>query len=1177
MRYNGEVRLRLIGPRAECIKHIPDARNVLGELWNGDRVLGGLETASRRVVRPDGTKISVQFYSGDAPPIITIEVALVGMSQEAEQRYLIRAVWEPEGIVMTPSKGREDDGDYIEWGLPSRKLDITGERLELELDDEGAPTNEVGLTDNGSLPQVILNRFANNKYLDVASTITNIPEEVLTAADESNRLLAGNYDSAGSTDIIYQHWHTYDSPWSYTLPDDGGYEGGYYEGAQHWLENPDTEVAGIYRVQSVEGQVVQLDVLLAQYDEFGDANFYEAPAANLGDGSEQWFVHKVEEVLYPSPIFEDIFQYTNGLREAVGEEPVYRMIRGDGNGAYMACYQLTQSDPPGLFFHSHEDFQPGYRTTSGRCQNATGREAYTAYAHNIRENLLVLPPGVVPEDVTVGDFVAQQWESSPPHYSNMVLSMWTDFSIPYFTYLNGTKGASHQIGSYGASDYTLRDAAGSDPAENISVALTPPVEGGTAFAQLFTNKETWVPIFDALHTTPVGTAGTFNGSNPYSHANYPSSRRVGTGRHIYELPSSLVPPQFLSGAPEEDDFLSCVGCALIERGGEKWMRVVYWESDTVTDTTDHNEGTYPAEGDYTRLKVAIFPLRLQESSEMPYRKDIPGEAELEYEYEFLLADGWLSNPPSKVTFDSTGERFCFTHHKIGSTYTQALDYSAVDFTEDRSDLANPRAAIQCVHFECDMALAGSPGYLMAEFAPIPLIAQVTCWTGDPDETYTDSEYTKFYERTLVGQYEVFPHYATNNVGVEELTYLTLDINEYQVQKGNPAWAGGADLYPDKVSYCWRIRKLIFPSEKELVYMQQYMVGARTALPWDVDQNPNEYSMPGTGEESFYCVIHYMDEVLEDLVYSKIVTMKRRWEFDNRAWYRTNGDITYMMDLYPKTDPANTETPDQIIEELYVIPEDNDYSNDGDLAALLALNIPEPHFSPPPPLTPGEWVDDESIIAFPSGLPDSTWIYAMDNTPCTFLVQEDSRYGWPAGYVSANTSGHTVPDVGATELFSPDKHGDADGNYVRPQYRVFPEASLDAPFNRQAFDDYEVSAYTGYQYYGDSNIWYFGTGKKALSFMNTNIMPMFGKPGETECKVLRYDGRIVMRLGIDHVHKVGILPPPGLRPAATGFTWGEWTLVYPPEDAEVLLWSNFDLDEALGMSDVRDIWPMGKIV
>jgi len=355
--------------------------------------------------------------------------------------------------------------------------------------------------------------------------------------------------------------------------------------------------------------------------------------------------------------------------------------------------------------------------------------------------------------------------------------------------------------------------------------------------------------------------------------------------------------------------------------------------------------------------------------------------------------------------------------------------------------------------------------------------------------------------------------------------------------------------------------MIFPSEKEITYMQQYMQDRwTTAFSTDI-YDPDYKPWPGTGDENYFCVIHYMDELNEDVIYSKIRTDKYVVDYGFQYdWYSVNGDIDYIADLNPNPSEFDVGAEPQIIEVLGTIlrvdhPASlNVYDRDGD-----------------------NWAHDDR-------LPDTRWIYNTEFSPCTAMVAQDDSYSRvPAGHTGANTTGFTLPEIVATTTMtiSPGPLGPPydplDGVYERPAYRSFPKQIVDYPTGRPPFDDYTVSCNTGYTYYGESGCWYFGTGKLAKSLMRCNITPLFGKPAETRAKVIRYDDRIIAYVGIDHVHKYGLNPPEYFKPEGEGWSWAEWDANPPPAGQEQMFWTNFDLDEAVGIEEIMDIWPMGKIV
>jgi hypothetical protein len=1167
MRYETELDLRLVGDKVECQKYIARARTVLGEVWNRDIVLGELEESWRTVILDQRATVTI-YATRFMNPIVTITVT--GGEEPPERvEYLVKLAWLPEGILLTPATGYRSDETYVSWGLPSRQYD-TGEKLNLELDDEGEPVNEIGLTENGSLPQALLNRFPNNKYLDLVEHISNLPKDAgaYSGLDYPNLELRDSVIASGGNAVIsYETATIITQPWSFALPDDEGeYVDGYFTGATFWTEyGLDIQLlAGVHKI-TIKDQSRSFELLGLQFDEEFNELITENKAADIEVEpdvfEQQWFCHNIEEKLYPDPISEQIFLSSNIERVAVGEEPVYRMIRGDANSAKIGAYVINQSE--GHFHHSHEDFLPGYRTTGGRVANAIGQEPFSGYGDNVRENIAAVPAGSIPEELVtpaeIGAYITELWVNSPPHYANIVSSQWTEFGLPFTTWgKDGTFGASHQIGSYGVNTYVdrsrLSDSSITDPIE-------PPATDATLWAQLFTARETWLPVYDLLHEGAYGATGTFNGWNPYSHSNYVShSRRVGWNKHVYQLPAGLVEPYVSAAQDPISPFLACVGSAMIIVEGEKWIRAVYFESAMVPEAVLAGDGLYPQEGDDITIKVVKFPIRLMETSIMPFRTEIPATYELEYEFEWTLDDGWLSNPPGAVVFNSTGDKFTFTMHKIGDSRTvQALDYKAEDWTDDRSALPFPRADIQCHHFEWDESILDTLAD-MTVFVPTPLIASIECWTDHANapvpETYTNSESTTCYIRTLKGQYEVFPHYDKEDV----LSYVILDIDEVSVQKANrvelAAFAG-------KVSFCYRVRKMIFPSTKEITYMQQYMEDMWTSGfdPTLLPEEPGYKDWPGTGyvDGNFFCVIHYMNELNEDLIYSKIRTEKIvvDYGFPN-DWYRVDGDTDYIVELNPEPIEGDPEAEPRVTEIMGVIAYDttrralNVYDQDGD-----------------------GWAMDWSMS-------NTLSIYHNENSPCTWMITEgDSSSRVPTGYVGANTTGFTIPEIEATTTMSPSPGaippGPDEGYYFREAYRGHPQIKMDAPCGREPFENYAATCHTGYGYYGESNTWYLATAKKDLSFMQCNFSPLFGKAAETEAKIVRYDDRIIARVGINHTHKYGLAAPEYFKPAPNIFTWNEWDHVEPPEGQEAFVWSNFDLDEALGIEDVTDVWPMGKIV
>src|SRR6056297_3422170 len=149
MRFTGVVRLRFVGDKDACQRYIPQARTILGEVWNRDIVLGELQESWRRVRLADTVVVSV-VASRLHPPIVEINVEAPPDATPPPLAITATLRWEPEGILLTPVTKDNREG----WGLPSRTA-------------EGAKIEDALGTLKGALPQVLLNKFENNKYLDI--------------------------------------------------------------------------------------------------------------------------------------------------------------------------------------------------------------------------------------------------------------------------------------------------------------------------------------------------------------------------------------------------------------------------------------------------------------------------------------------------------------------------------------------------------------------------------------------------------------------------------------------------------------------------------------------------------------------------------------------------------------------------------------------------------------------------------------------------------------------------------------------------------------------------------------------------------------------------------------------------------------------------------------------------
>jgi len=141
VRFVGEISFRLRGDRAVASQYLPQARALLGEVWQRDIVLGELSESWRTVDLSETVRISVHasiFF----PPIVTIDVTPRGVVEQPFVPTILFAAWRPEGIVLTPRSALLPDGK----GLPHRSWEADGAVLE-SYTDGGAVVDGVFFLD----------------------------------------------------------------------------------------------------------------------------------------------------------------------------------------------------------------------------------------------------------------------------------------------------------------------------------------------------------------------------------------------------------------------------------------------------------------------------------------------------------------------------------------------------------------------------------------------------------------------------------------------------------------------------------------------------------------------------------------------------------------------------------------------------------------------------------------------------------------------------------------------------------------------------------------------------------------------------------------------------------------------------------------------------------------------
>lgn len=697
------------------------------------------------------------------------------------------------------------------------------------------------------------------------------------------------------------------------------------------------------------------------------------------------------------------------------------------------------------------------------------------------------------------------------------------------------------------------------------------------WAQTFVAQETWLPAYDKVVEHHQGLIGLFCGTNPLNRVFATKVRRFGLGRSIYELPKHVYEPR-----DRPADFLCIAGAAPFIRGGNTWLRVVYWESSEQLE-----EQPVPG-GEYLTLRVALIPASLCEAGNLPWRYALPPVWEPEFTYTFEHSSGYMPYPENYVHFSSTGEDFVFEVERIASQWVSeglaggpGQPFNSFSMN-NILPLPYPAAALERKAFRYSSVHKSITGLLPTQ---TPLRATVNATTTpDPEDSGTPIHR---YERAVRGQYKIWPHFDEN----DNVQFVTLDIDEYQIQRGNKhEFAGdivnpGAafeDIVYDNTAngrpwYGWRIRKMIFPGGKEFLYLQQYVWQYRSVEFVPEDRLPVYDVFPGTGE-NFYTIIHHIDIPTASMIYSKHGSVMTRMPApsNSASWYLT-GDNTYYIDAllcgervtrqiahYPKP------TPDEL--RPYLTIQGGIYGWDMSVTRAYPVSLYNISYFD----TYREW----------TRLYGTADLYDFTITPRATRRQEI--------HVARDGYNNTIKQL---QLTTTGKSAPLPGNGYLINSLVSPEACY---YDFFPVNDYFVSCFSGYDYIGETNTshaWVAraAAGRTAFCGFWHNIAPMFSK-GEVQAKFVEYDGRWVVRLKISHIGNGGWRPPdpwyenfPLETPNEDVYkSFSLWTYREPSDKitnwtgrddltgSAVHLLANFDIDEAADMVDVVDIEPFGRV-
>lgn len=793
MRYESEVDLRLYGSEQKASEYILEGRKVLGEVWNRDIVLGDLDQSWRRIELEDGTVTIAVYASRFTTPRIEIFATDAFPSAETPGQYLLQLAWYPEGLVFSPVSATLPDG----VGLPTRDP-ITGDQLTV-------PTST-----NVVFPQVLMNRYENNKYLDRGAFVSGTREGANGLSDEPPQLRVNTDDSFSESTTAFRYMYKLPRPLDY------GTVAFTYDGSDFWADNANQAqfptICGEYLIteQVVDGQVFNTAVLVREQKEAisGDDIIFEAE-------SDTWYAHRPEEILYPTPAHEAIFLRCNEYRTALSAPPVHRQLRGDGNSSAAAVAEVAIS---GDLSHNSLDFRPGFRTADGKMLNATGVD------EDAGENLLISATAVGTTEA-VGNAVADFWRNSLGHYLNIVSVRWdNDQQIP---------GAQHQIAyAEGTADRTTEDIP------NIADFPPNPVSGGI-WSQTFTKREEWVKAWNHWYEGDFGLVGWEGTGRPQDND------FISFSSGEYQAYFGFRGCRFvLPNSDDEDEMVRVLGVAVYNRSGQLWFRVAVLTNTIGDETLPANDRIYK-DGS---IKIFRAPVGVTESNYKPrygyYDPDPNREWELEDEillpYAPVSGEGWLIPTFATAAISPDGTKFCFSYNKY-RVDLQTVHYRSSSNFDFSPDVQRNFLVTWPVHIEKEV----DGGFVQID-------------NGPPDVTVSSfnvrnqaNNYRNHYTRTLQTVIDYLPYYDAQNT----LQYVELDIDEYQTQ--------------EFTGHMWRVHKLRFASGKEVVINYQALENFTTPTTFSAFNSAHaNFPLVDGEDEPFHTVIHHLDPAEEAVVYTK---------------------------------------------------------------------------------------------------------------------------------------------------------------------------------------------------------------------------------------------------------------------------------------------------------------------
>lgn len=868
MRYTGECRINFIGPQEKCAPYISEARLFLGETLNQLEDLGTPGDFWLKKLLPDGVVIRV-FVSRTAP---VIEIGLIEyVSGQYVTDLLMSLVWRPEGLILTPVSANYPDG----LGLPMRDPGPTGAKLEIT---EETP---FGYTPGGVYPQVLLNKYVNNKYLDDVRYIEGLPDYIANLRPSKNpRLADANItiepplgsdpipvDDTSRQQVRWEYGVLFEGLASYTN-NDGTDLGDILEQYYERDDFDDRLLGGVYELTGTNTPDDQLRV----FPEIRTVRIKDQTSIFEPEGTE-WQTHRPEELLFELALQEGIFQSTNFWRQQAGRDPFLRPLRGCASAGYWGSREIGTSTA-NYFGHSHYDYRPGFRTAGGRNMACTGQEFGANWANNTCENALIVDTAVGENALEWGTDLVQYWVNSPGHYAAMITPVWDKEQRVFFAKCDGTlaylDGTTLDVGAYGVTvnmetQFDVNDAEAEDyPFWNEVSWNGGETVGYKIFTQIFQQRESWLPTPEYTQKSPLGSIGKY--SNPCVWGGQPNwwIRRFSVGPRVFELPPGTAPaffdasedPSYPISDVETDTYLGILNAWTYDNNGKAYVRVVVAESDARPLTATSNLTSSAAQnntGTYLEIIVYNLPLALVDTGRISWRVPRYMKYYEERRQVFKIGENNIAPiAPTHAEFSPDGSEFALQMYEYGGEQTtQTSINNATPGNREAGFYESCPTTRKALRPRTVVYTASSRGF---SFKPSqsPIFREVIVAksvTRGPEYYHGFVIHLDFEENlgdlngSLVqlgidqphtygefiwqvkGSYDVFPHY---NPQTGQLQHVKLEIDNFNYSKDLlQRWRLYTPVYSndDFSHYGWDIGKLKFPNGNEYVFKQKFWGGS----------------------------------------------------------------------------------------------------------------------------------------------------------------------------------------------------------------------------------------------------------------------------------------------------------------------------------------------------------------